>query len=231
MIVAVILSIPACVGVLFMDRFDLHLAIDAIRVGPADIFFSYFTELGNGWVPVLLSIGLLWKSWRSFLMMSLSTAGSAILVQLLKHTVFADCDRPSMFLDRMPGLHVVPMMELHHYFSFPSGHTTAAFSMCLALAVIISRRGPAAALAVVATVLGFSRVYLSQHFTEDALAGALLGMLVGIAVFRLLYRSRSSSSDWLARSPFGRSKPKATPNGSIHLKCGGGDQVKRGNDL
>ncbi|HMN06033.1 MAG TPA: phosphatase PAP2 family protein [Flavobacteriales bacterium] len=163
-----------------------------------------FTELANGWVPVILALVLLRKSWRTFLMMGLGTGLSAIAVQLLKHLVFAGYDRPAMFLEEMPGLQLVAGMDLHHHFSFPSGHSTAAFSMCLALAVVIGNRAAAIGLAVLAALLAFSRVYLSQHFTEDILAGALVGTVVTTAVFGLLYQGRYAHDARLDRSPFKR---------------------------
>ncbi len=58
-------------------------------------------------------------------------------------------------------------------FSFPSGHTAAAFVM----ATLISIFYPSFTLLAysVASVIGFSRVLLGVHFPSDILAGALLG--------------------------------------------------------
>lgn len=134
-------------------------------------------------------------------MMALATGLSALVVQWLKRRVFEEFDRPSMFLEHMPGLPLVGGVELHHYFSFPSGHTTAAFSMCLALAVIIGRRGAAILLAVLAVLLGYSRVYLSQHFAEDVVAGAFTGSLVAVAVYLVLYHGRLGRNTRLDASP------------------------------
>lgn len=199
---AVLLALPGIVGVWSMDHLALHEAVNRWHAAWADALFPVVTELANGWVPTVLAFLLLWKSWRSFLMMGLSAGLSAIAVQSLKHLVFSDIERPSMFLDRMAGLHLVAGVEMHHYFSFPSGHSAAAFSMCAALAVIGGRPVPAALLAILAAVLAFSRVYLSQHFTEDALAGALLGTVVAIGVYVLLYRTAWGRRPALDRAPF-----------------------------
>ncbi|MBZ0206312.1 MAG: phosphatase PAP2 family protein [Flavobacteriales bacterium] len=201
-LVSGLISIPAMVAVWRMDRLALHMAVNRVHAPFMDECFPFVTELANGWVPAVLALLLLWKSWRSFLMMGLSTGLSAIAVQSLKHLVFSDVERPSMFLDRMAGLHLVAGVEMHHYFSFPSGHSTAAFSMCAALAVIGGKPVPAALLAVLAAVLAFSRVYLSQHFTEDVLAGALLGTVVATGVYMLLYRTAWGSRPALDRAPF-----------------------------
>ena len=61
--------------------------------------------------------------------------------------------------------------------SFPSGHTAASFAAASALYFSKSRLWiPAAVLAV---LIGFSRLYLYVHYPTDVLAGALLGILMG----------------------------------------------------
>ena len=64
--------------------------------------------------------------------------------------------------------------------SFPSGHATTTFAAATVVALLMPRyRVPAFALA--ATVAA-SRVYLGVHFVLDVLAGAALGVLIGLAV-------------------------------------------------
>ncbi len=59
-------------------------------------------------------------------------------------------------------------------FSFPSGHTAAAFLM----AVLISHFYPVFTIPVflIASVIGFSRIYNGLHFPSDVLAGLILGV-------------------------------------------------------
>ena len=69
-------------------------------------------------------------------------------------------------------------------YSFPSGHTTAAFT----IAVMLSLFYPAAIFLLVplACLVGISRIYLGVHYPSDVFAGAILGTLSSFLVFYLM---------------------------------------------
>lgn len=66
-------------------------------------------------------------------------------------------------------------------FSFPSGHTSAAFMV----ATLVSHFSPGLSLVMYpwALLVGFSRVVLGVHFPTDTLVGVMLG--VSVAIFCL----------------------------------------------
>lgn len=68
-------------------------------------------------------------------------------------------------------------------FSFPSGHTAAAFAVAVAFLGEPCAAGPLTAL--LATGIAFSRVYLGAHYPLDVAAGGALGVFAGLAA-RLL---------------------------------------------
>lgn len=74
-----------------------------------------------------------------------------------------------------------PMLKPSDEFSFPSGHTTAAFMV----ACITAFHFPALALLMYAwaTAIGLSRVVLKVHFVSDIMAGMAIG--TGIGAFSL----------------------------------------------
>lgn len=60
-------------------------------------------------------------------------------------------------------------------YSFPSGHTAAAFAAAYSLC--LSNRRSGKWMLYCAAVMGFSRIYLMVHYPMDVIAGAVIGML------------------------------------------------------
>jgi len=79
---------------------------------------------------------------------------------------------------------LAPLLKPSDEFSFPSGHTTAAF-MVAALTVVYF---PGAALVIYpwAALVGLSRVMLKVHFISDVLAGMVLGTVLALLSLALI---------------------------------------------
>lgn len=73
----------------------------------------------------------------------------------------------------------------HEHTSFPSGHTTTVFALACALTLLYPRRRLVVAGWAAAALVGASRVVVGAHFPGDVLAGAWLGTVVALGVFRL----------------------------------------------
>ena len=82
--------------------------------------------------------------------------------------------RPRPVLDGLPPLGGAPSS-----LSFPSAHSTASFACATAMTRIDSA---AAVLFVLAALIAIGRPYLGMHYPSDVLAGAVLGIAVGLVV-------------------------------------------------
>jgi membrane-associated phospholipid phosphatase len=92
----------------------------------------------------------------------------------LNYVIKALVRRPRPVLEGLPPLGGAPSS-----LSFPSAHATSSF----AVATAMTRVEPIAALAfILAAALAFGRPYLGMHYPSDVLAGALLGVALGLVV-------------------------------------------------
>jgi undecaprenyl-diphosphatase len=94
----------------------------------------------------------------------------ALAAQVLKRTL--NRARPTSAIEGFEALADNP-----DAFSFPSGHTAAAFGVAVALRGEPRRVGPLSLL--LATGIALSRVYLGAHYPLDVLVGGLLGAGAG----------------------------------------------------
>lgn len=79
---------------------------------------------------------------------------------------------------------VLLLIENPADYSFPSGHTLAAFES--AVSVWLYNRKWGFGVLVLAVLMGFSRMYLFVHFPTDVLAGMTLGAVIAWAVHWLV---------------------------------------------
>ncbi len=173
-----LLWISGLVLVVSYPKADLHLAINQLHSGFFDTFFKYFTLLGNGWMVFLLALIFLFVQLRHTLVFLVGNLLITILVQVGKHLIFPDALRPVAYFKGIHTLHLVEGVVMHAYNSFPSGHSATAFGIFVMLIFLTESRGLKFLWLMVALLTAFSRVYLSQHFMADILAGSLIGTLV-----------------------------------------------------
>jgi len=166
----------ALFGVLIYGKLNFHLLVNQFNSPFQDIFFKYFTNVGDGLFAVLILLILLFLVKIRTFFMGLSTfLLSGIVCQVMKKAIFVNQFRPSKFFSP-DQLHYVEGVVLHSNNSFPSGHSTTAFAFFLFLAYVFKKKHYQIIFAVIACLTAYSRVYLSQHFFGDVAAGGLIGI-------------------------------------------------------
>jgi len=158
-----------------------------------DYFFWSITFLGNGFalIPIILICFLFRKDVLLPLLVGILIC--IIVTQFLKQVVYPGELRPvGLELEHIPVRRVFGL-ELNKTSSFPSGHTSQAFTLALLLVCVLKNRVWCFILPFIAFLVGYSRVYLGQHYVIDVCAGILVGILsayLALQLYKAILRQR-----------------------------------------
>lgn len=175
---------------IFIDKIAIELWVNALNSAPMDFFFRYFTNLGDGIVALFIALVFMFFNLKRGLILLLTFIISGLLIQFLKIHVFPDINRPIYLLRSNYVLHLVEGVKMSEIQSFPSGHTGTAFAILFCLATFTSNVRLHFAAFVTGVLIGFSRIYLCQHFLPDIIAGAIIGTFTSLVLLTLVERSK-----------------------------------------
>lgn len=163
---------------------------------------SFYSSRQNGvWMAVtdmgdtfffltVFFIGSLF-SYRFSLYSSVTGITMVVLTTMLKH-LFAQ-PRPLTVLTEMnllENISIVPGYAMNCCNSFPSGHTATAFALFCTCALFLRSRILKFTAFALALSVGYSRIYLMQHFFEDVYAGSVLGVIIAVGTYCSLSEAR-----------------------------------------
>ncbi|WP_296127441.1 bifunctional DedA family/phosphatase PAP2 family protein [Pseudomonas sp. Ga0074129] len=177
-LLAAVASLTLCAALMiswpFLNQLDQGLLtlLQAQRTASLDSLMVLITRLGDLHTQliaalVLCLVLLATRQWRALYLAIGATLGTALANTALK-TLFAR-SRPDVLLDPLSS------------YSFPSGHSSAAFAFFLLLGLLAGRGQPPRwrltwllLASLPATAIALSRVYLGVHWPSDIIAGAAL---------------------------------------------------------
>ncbi|NDV47409.1 phosphatase PAP2 family protein [Paludibacter sp. 221] len=189
--------VALAVMLILNEKAELHLWLNSVHTPFMDVFFRIITEVGS-WVPFVVGAGLLFYKYRAALLVLGAQIAAGVVAQILKR-IF-DMPRPkSFFAEHFPDITLQQVLDvrMHSAHSFPSGHTTSAFALFLSLAFLTKRKELHFLYVLLAMLTGYSRIYLSQHFASDVLAGSVIGVVMTIVTLYIIDKKPRS---WYDRS-------------------------------
>ncbi|MGZ3902544.1 MAG: phosphatase PAP2 family protein [Bacteroidia bacterium] len=182
--------------ILISDKVELHQYFNKAVTPAFNAFFEYITYLGDGIFSVVIAIIFLFFNVRKAITVLIAYVLSAGFTQAIKYGLFSDADRPELMFEKLhlPPLTLVKGMteEQHIHMSFPSGHATAAFALFFCLGFFAEKNVSKLIFFLLALIVAFSRVYLSQHFFEDITAGSFIAVFFSSLVCGFFYFSKSA---------------------------------------
>ena len=215
--ISLTLILALALAVVFIPKGDLHLLLCNRHTPVRDIIYRNYTHVAE-WLPYIICLAiLLFGRVGNAALATSCIACSELFTQIVKHIVCAP--RPlTWFAANMPDVQL-PLVEgvrVHHWLSFPSGHTTSFFALFFAISIVATKSlaakrancendqqrlfsiGMAVLLQIILVLLaalgGYSRIYLSQHFAMDVLGGMTVGVLISTVCYAIF--SRYEDQNW-----------------------------------
>ena len=171
------------------DSFDMSVFTffgEQIQGAVMNIVAEFITFFGGSeFVIPMAVLGLVLSFFKKTRKFGMAVLFAVIVGTLLTNVIFKpmfDRPRPYVYYAENPlfmswyefaGAHVESDK------SFPSGHTTAAFEIGVALFLVLNKKY-SWVFPVFSALVGLSRIYLMVHYVTDVLGGVLIGTFAGI---------------------------------------------------
>jgi len=189
----------------------------AVPIGPSWLVPASrdLTSLGSLAVLLLVVLAVagflaLARLWRHLALVAGATFGGLLLIPVLKSAF--DRPRPT----------VVPALTLETTASFPSGHAMMSAVTYPTLGTLLAQLCPrwrervyvVTVAAVVAVIIGLTRLYLGVHYPSDVLAGWSMGLAWALVSGLAARERRSRSRELRTEAPSAEGADRRAPGSS-----------------
>jgi len=175
-----------CGGVILLcfSKTDIALFINNHHNTLSDYFFMYYTNVGLGWLILPVVFILAFVRLRYVIIAFAAFVLTFIINDAIKSIVGAP--RPvEVFTQLHQSLYFVSGVDIYHWNSFPSGHTAIAFSSFSVLALCYNNKLLKFLFFVMAFLVAYSRMYLSEHFLVDVYVASIIGTSVTLFCYQM----------------------------------------------
>ena len=168
----------------FLNQYEINIlnAIQNMRTDSLDDIMVTITALGNGaifWISLIFVFFSI-KSYKKIAeVITISFILNLLIVNILLKISVGRVRPYEAF-----GFTDLLIRHLSDN-SFPSGHTSYAFSFVAVLFMLSKSKFINWYMAIIAILIAFSRLYLYVHFPTDVLAGAIIGIILGIMALKI----------------------------------------------
>jgi undecaprenyl-diphosphatase len=163
-----------------LQQFDHRLFTRVFRQGERRMIRPLARALshsGDGYLHVLVPL-LLWLLGADDLGVFCALLIAALTVERAVYWLLKNSLKRRRPQESMPGFR--SLITASDQFSFPSGHSSAAFLLATVLWIVYG--GPVIAMYLWASSVAMSRVILGVHFPGDTVAGAFMGSSIALAI-------------------------------------------------
>ena len=169
-----------------MDIYILDL-IQNLKTPFLDVFFRTYSALGNHgeiWILLIVLLFLKRKTRKIAIYAAIALLIELVSVELIIKPIVAR-SRPYMVVAHYELISKQPIG-----YSFPSGHSASSFA--IAYLLYLDNLKHKYLYLILASIMAFSRLYLTVHYPSDVLAGIIWGILVAKFTYKI-YQKRNEN--------------------------------------
>ena len=177
------------------DSFDMSVFTffgEQIQGAAMNIVANFITFFGGSeFVIPMAVVGLVLSFFKKTRKFGMSVLFAVLVGTLLTNVIFKpmfDRPRPYVYYADNPlfmSWYEFAGAHIESDKSFPSGHTTAAFEIGVALFLVLNKKY-SWIFPVFSALVGLSRIYLMVHYVTDVLGGVVIGTFAGIMGYLIM---------------------------------------------
>lgn len=166
-----------------LDVKFFYLLNDRFKCNILDEIMPYITQLGSAFSTILICIMLITFGDNTIAYAGYNALFTLSITHLIVRILKSKVARPRPF-NKLSKINISNTNLCD--FSFPSGHTTASFSIAITLSLVFPTHS--FIFILLAFIVGLSRIYLGVHYPSDVLVGILVSTFFSIYNYTFLYK-------------------------------------------